>query len=336
MLSSYVGQRDAITPLLVAIQSSRNSGRPLPNMLFLGSAGRGKTTLAHAVADEMGIPFAVLHGSSTIEREVISTRIMEASGGVLFIDEIHALPRQLAEELYRVIDEEKLAVEVPIFTSKKRNVFIARPDELPVNVRHVYTGPGHYFLYENVPTKKTRIDVIDVGHVTVIGATTDEALLPTPFLSRLSSLIVRLRPYTIAELADIGDKRAIDLDNWLLPEVTRFLAERANSTPRRMIQLTDRAVDMAIAFGNATVTLEDAQMAVDAQGVDRHGLDAPHRAILQALRGADKGLSRTTLAQKLGIPPRNMELYWSDLSEKGFVEIDTRHRITIKGREAYG
>jgi Holliday junction resolvasome RuvABC ATP-dependent DNA helicase subunit len=101
-------------------------------------------------------------------------------------------------------------------------------------------------------------------------------------------------------------------------------------------QITDRIVDWVVSVdGDGLIDKADAQRVLATLGIDRYGLSKPHRDILDILRQAPAGLSRTSLAQTLRIPPRNVEMYWAELAESGFVSIDTRHRITEAGRNAF-
>lgn len=340
MLDNFTGQRDAIAPLLVAIASCERTGRPLPNMLLLGGPGRGKTTLARAVAADMGKPFATLHGSSTIERQTIIDKILAAKGGILFIDEIHALPRQICEELYRVIDDGKVSVTVNKTQTvyREKAMWVDDISALPEHLHWLWHGPYLYMMpfTTEKPTRETETRLVDVSPITVLGATTDEALLPEPFYSRLSSLVVRLRPYETEELGDIAKQHANSFGLYITPEASTEVATRSRGTPRKVKQLIERMADWTIAVaGDHLINLDIANTVLDTLGIDQYGLSKPHRDLLDVLRAAPTGLSRTSLAQQLRIPPRNVEMYWAELAEAGFVSIDTRHRITDAGRNAY-
>lgn len=340
MLERFHGQRDAIAPLLIAIASSERTGRPLPHALFLGGPGRGKTTLAKAVADELDLPFVTLHGSSTIERQSIAEKIMEAKGGILFIDEVHALPRQICEDLYRVMDEGKLSVSVPKMETvwKEQAAWVTNKDHLPEHMKWLWNGPYYYMVPMDFQkkTRETEIVLMDVGPITVLGATTDESLLPEPFYSRLSSLIIRLQPYDDMELVGIATRHAESFNMTLIPEAALEVASRSRNTPRKVKQLTERVIDWVVAIhGTDIIYPNHVRDVLTTLGIDQYGLAKPHRDILSVLGKHDKGLSRTSLAQSLRIPARNVEHYWAELAEAGFVTIDTRHKITEEGRDAY-
>lgn len=335
MLSEYVGQRDRLAPLVAAIGASTITGRPLPHSLFLGPPGTGKTTLAKAVAEEMGVPFEVVHCPTIGDADQLSQAVLRAVGGILFLDEVHALRRIFSESLFTLTDEGTIVVQRPVIGQGWAYAWVDSAEDMPPGAIEPFGGAGMYYVPTQQHTGKTEPERVVVGELTVIGATTDEALLAPAFLSRLSRMVVRLRPYTIAELTEIATTHAATLDLALAEPAATLIAGRARQSPRRVKQLTERAGDIATVLHQerSIITLTDAKAACDASGVDEHGLEDPHRAILRALAESD-GLSRTSLAQKMGLPTRNLELYWGSLSELGLVTIGRRHEITEAGRRA--
>lgn len=332
MLTEYIGQRDALAPLIAAIEASRVTGRNLPHSLFLGKPGTGKTTLARAVAAEMGGPCIVINCASVTEKEQIGEAAIKAQGGTLFLDEVHALDRKQSESLFTLLDEGTVSVQVPVIGQGWHYEWMETAED------YAATGaPGHWYgasLYSvpvDVETRQTEQQDIIVGSVTVIGATTDEAFLPPALLSRLSRLVVRLRPYEIDELATIAANHAEALDCSMDGEAAVMVAQRARQSPRRVKQLTERSSDYALTRDAAVITVEDVESALAAAGVDENGLEAPHREMLRVLVDSG-GVSRTSLAQRMGIPARNIDLYWGDLTERGFVTIGRRHEATEAGR----
>ena len=336
MLPNYIGQRDALAPLLIAIEASRATKRPLPHSLFLGKPGTGKTALARAVAQELGGPFIALNAATVKDADTIAQAALQTVGGVVFLDEIHALDRKQAESLFTLLDEASVTVQAPIMGTGWEYAEITKPEDHPRGPEYFY-GPGLYEVPVQVPTKQTQPVQMIVGDVTVIGATTDEALLPPALYSRLSRLVVRLRPYNIGELAQIADDYAATLDCGMDGAAAVLLAQRSRQSPRRVKHLTERASDYAlvrrgVSGEGAVITESDAADALAAMGVDDAGLEEPHRDLLRILVETN-GVSRTSLAQRMGIPPKNMELYWSDLAERGLVTIGRRHEATEEGKK---
>jgi Holliday junction DNA helicase RuvB len=326
MLNGYIGQEDRLAALHATIRAHQN-GRPLPNMLFLGNSGLGKTTLAEALARETDKKFIVVHAPSIEDRSELAERIVDADGGVLFIDEIHALIRSMAEDMYTVMDRKVVTQSYPLFETTYRNIFALSADQVPPDMWH---GPDVYRI--PVRGKKAGIETTEtqLSGVTIIGATTDEALLPTAFLSRLSQLKVYLRPYNLVELATIATLYADSMGITVDKEAMIYLAERSRSTPRMVKHLLDRAADFAAPESHVDASV--AALTTAALGIDAHGLEEPHRAILRAL--AEGPLSRTSLGQSLGISASNLGLYWGDLMAQGFVKVTTRHEITERGINA--
>lgn len=326
MLNGYIGQEDRLAALQATIRAHKN-GRPLPNMLFLGNSGLGKTTLANEVAQEVGRKFILLHAPSVMDRSEVAEKIIEADGGILFIDEIHALNRTMAEDIYSVIDRKVVSMHYETYAYSYKYEFAFSPDKVEPGMWH---GPDMY----RVPIRGKKIasgtQETQLEGVTIIGATTDEALLPTAFLSRLSQLKVYLRPYNLVELATIATLYADSLGITVDKDAMLFLAQRSRGVPRMVKHLLDRAADFAAPESH--VDGPTAARTVDALGVDAYGLEEPHRAILRAL--AEGSLSRTSLGQRLGLAASNLTLYWGDLMAQGLVKVGTRHEITGKGMAA--
>jgi Holliday junction DNA helicase RuvB len=330
MLTGYTGQADRLGALKAAIKSAKKRNKPLPNMLFLGRSGLGKTRLAHEVADEMGKEMIILHAPSVLDRSDVSKAVQAAKDNILFIDEIHSLPRRLCEDLYQVIDTGKITLSelVPQYADVPTMVWTI--EELPDEIKDQWTGPGRYPIPTNCGN-----DIVEREEelfLNIIGATTDEGLLPQPFLRRLGSLKVFLRSYTIGELTEIGHKHAKDIGVRFSKEAMIELAHRARFNPRRVKQMVDRAADLASA--RHTVSKANVLESLKMSGVDELGLEPPHRAILEVLEETG-GLSRASLGQRLGIPVRNIDLHWAELLEQGLVEIDRRHQLTQKGTSSW-
>jgi Holliday junction DNA helicase RuvB len=316
MLDNYIGQDRAIAQLKAEMHVAKETGSTLPHMLILGEPGTGKTTLAQRMSEEMDRNFAIMHCPNITSREEVVGRILEAEGGILFCEEIHALRRDFAEDMYTVIDEN--TVTVPSYGGS----VLMDPDE---------PDPFLAFRLQEATNEPRKV----ITPLTVIGATTDEAMLAPAFLSRLSGLTVRLEPYTIEALRLIAFNYAVEQYKVQIEwDAAQFLADRSRLNPRRVKQLVDRAYAHYFTDKYNKITLANAQAAVQAVGIDEKGLEAPHRKMLGFL--AESGLSRTSLAQRMGIPAKNVDLYFGELVRLGMATIGRKHEITGKGRQAYG
>lgn len=322
MLNGFVGQESAIEPLRVEIAASRKTGRPLPNMLFLAPPGYGKTTLARELSKALKLPFEVLHCPNAQDRSTITEKIIAAQGGVLFCEEVHALRREFAEDLFTVIDDNTIMTMVPVLGPMMVPVLVEYGDgtaDLEMGEHEAPTG-----LYEGLRQA--------IKPLTIIGATTDESKLPEAFLSRLSGMIIRLEEYDIRELVKIAVEYAkAEHGVRLQRRAAAHIAERCRHNPRRLKDLVDRTVARAVTDDLKVVNDTHAITALDALGIDDNGLEEPHRKMLRILTNP---ASRTTLAQRMGIPARNVDMYFGELTKLGFAEIDRKHQITENGRIA--
>ena len=318
MLDNFLGQTKATEQLRIEIAN----GHPLPHMLILGPPGSGKTTLARSVASELDVPFEVLHCPNVKDRDAVTDKVLKAQGGILFCEEIHALRRDFAEDLYTVIDRNEVTIDWEI----------TEPGKVPAVVEYEDDSIDLEMIEGEVPTGRYQKVNHPIDSLTIIGATTDEALLPEAFLSRLSGLVVRLREYDVRDLYDIAVRHAQDTHQMMLQAFPAAeIVGRSRGNPRRLLHLVDRAVSRAKQENLTVINAKLTYATFKALDVDEYGLEAPHRKMLSLLTSP---VSRTTLAQQMGMPPKNSDMYFGELVRLGMATINRKHEITEYGRQA--
>ncbi|GAB4159539.1 MAG: Holliday junction branch migration DNA helicase RuvB [Planctomycetota bacterium] len=224
-------------------------------MLFAGPPGLGKTTLAHLIAHGMGVPITVTSGPAmTAPRDLAGTLTRLGAGEVLFIDEIHRLPRALEEYLYSAMEDHAIDVVLD-------------------------SGPGG------------RSVRLGVQPFTLVGATTREGLLSSAFRSRFG-IVERLEIYPPSDLERILLRASARLGIGLDADAAELLAVRSRGTPRMALRILRRVRDLAQVRGMRAIDAPVAQEALDRLRIDRLGLEEVDRRVLRALvqRGDAMGL----------------------------------------------
>jgi len=300
-LAEFVGQPALREHLEIMLGAARRRGQAVDHILLAGPPGLGKTSMAGIVAAEMEVGFRVTSGPA-LERSgdlaAILTNLDE--GDVLFIDEIHRLPRVVEEVLYPAMEDFCLDIVIG-------------------------KGPS------------ARSIRLDLPRFTLVGATTRTGLVTGPLRDRFG-FVARLDYYDDADLEAIVTRAARILGVDLRPEGAAEIAARSRGTPRIANRLLRRVRDFAEIRADGVVTGPVAREALRLFEVDERGLDKVDRGILSALcrtfGGAPVGLS--TLAVSVGEEPETVEdVYEPYLLKEGFLQRTPRGRVATAAAFAH-
>ncbi|MHC4840156.1 MAG: Holliday junction branch migration DNA helicase RuvB [Planctomycetota bacterium] len=296
-LNEFIGQDNVTENLSVFIAAASKRNEPLDHVLFSGPPGLGKTTLASLIANELEVGMHATSGP-TLEKsgDLVSILTNLAEGDVLFIDEIHRMPRPIQEYLYSAMED----FHVDILLD---------------------TGPT---------AKSVRVSL---KRFTLIGATTREGQLSAPFRARFG-VQERLSPYPESDLHKIVLRTGKVLQTPVDDDAAVAIASRGRGTPRIANRLVRRLRDVAEVKADGTITADVAAEGFRMLGIDDHGLTEMDRRILRFLAESNTPVGLKTLAIAIGEEEPTIEdSLEPHLIREGLIQKTPRGReITDKGR----
>jgi len=302
-INEYIGQEDVKENIRVFVEAAKLRHEPLDHVLLYGPPGLGKTTLAFIIAHEMGTNIKTASGPS-IEKSGDLAAILSSlePGDVLFVDEIHRMPRYIEEILYPAMEDFSLDIIVGS-EGNSRNI------------------------------------KIDLPPFTLVGATTRAGDLSAPLRDRFG-ITSKLQFYTVEELTDIIKRTARVLGVIIEDKAAVELAKRSRGTPRIANRLFKRVRDFALVDGDGAVDLAITEKALERLKVDKMGLDhTDHElllAIIERFNGGPVGVE--ALSSSIGEEVTTIEdVYEPYLLQTGLLKRTSRGRIaTDKAYEILG
>ena len=295
-LREYIGQKDVKDNISIFIKAAKLRDEPLDHTLLYGPPGLGKTTLAFIIANELESNIKTASGPA-IEKTGDLAAILSSlePGDVLFIDEIHRMPRVVEEVLYSAMEDFTLDI--------------------------IIGNDG-----------SSRSIKIDLPPFTLVGATTRVGDLSSPLRDRFG-IISKLEYYTIEDLCNIIKRTADVFEVEIDEEAAIELAKRSRGTPRIANRLFKRVRDFALVEGNGNINIDITKSSLDRLKVDSEGLDDTDHHLLKSIiykfNGGPVGID--ALASSIGEEVTTIEdVYEPYLLQNGFLKRTSRGRVVTE------